>query len=170
MEDNFKFYIRFYPVSKMDIVTGQVVTTPASSLIDIEENYRCFYIKMAGIGENGKAKNIYTESYAETDELRIFLPDEIAYENTKCELTLLFPAIDANRMDVQDYERIFFEAVSGKKIEFSDTFRKRYVTLVLIEAPKVVGEKLYGGSRYREVTYTFQNIFGRSFQNSQIQN
>lgn len=167
--DDFKFYIQFYPVVRWDEEQGaQVVVSAASGPIDVEAHYKCFYVKMEGISENGKAKNIYTESFAETDELNIYIPDEIAYENTKCSLTLLFAAMSDNRMDVQDNERAFFEAISGKKIEWHDNFRNRYVTLVLIEAPKVVGERLYGGSRYREVKYTFQNVFGRSFAGSRI--
>lgn len=169
IEEEFKFYIRFYPVVRWDDEQGAAVTvSPASSQIDVMEEYDCGYAKMQGISENGKAKNIYTESYAESDELRIYLPDELAYENTKCVLTLLFPATGSDRMDVQSNERRFFEAVSGKKIEWYDTFRKRYVTLILIEAPKLTGEKLYGGSRYRQVEYTFQNVYGRSFATSKI--
>ena len=165
----FRFYIQFYPVTRWDNNAGaSVMVSPKSSQIDIEDEYGCYYVKMEGVSENGKAKNIYTESYAESDEMRLHLPAEIAYENTKCVLSLLFPETGDDRMDVQDNERRFFEAVSGKKIEWYDTFRKRYVTLVLIEAPKLAGEKLYGGSRYRQVEYTFQNIYGRSFATSRI--
>lgn len=167
----FKFYIQFYPVVRWDDETETSVTVnPKSEQIDVEDEYGCYYVKMEGIGENGKAKNIYTESYAESDELRLYLPDELAYENTKCVLTLLFPEIGDDRMDVQDNERRFFEAVTGKKIEWYDTFRKRYVTMILIDAPKMIGEKLYGGSRYRQVEYTFKNVYGRSFGTSKINN
>jgi len=151
---DFKFYIQRYGID----------TAP----VDVEATYKCKYVKATGISENGKAKNIYTESYAETDELRVYLPTQIAYENTKIKINLLFPAVSADRMDVQDNERTFFEAVSGKKIEWHDNFRNRYVTLVLIEAPKVTGELLYSGCRYRHIEYTFQNVFGRSFSTSQV--
>ena len=115
-----------------------------------------------------KVKNIYTETYAETEELRMYIPDEVLYDNTEMSLTLLFAPDSENDSDVQDNERAFFEYVSGHKIEYHDTFRNRYVSLLLLNKPEVVGEVLYGGSRYREVKYTFKNIYGRSFSTSKI--
>lgn len=153
--DSFKFYIQRIGID--------------DAPIDVEATFHCLYVKATGISENGKAKNIYTESYPETDRMRLYIPDEIAYDNTSIVISLLFPGYpDGGRMDVQDNERAFFEAVSGKKIEWHDNFRNRYVTLILIEAPKVTAETLYGGSRYRQMEYTFQNVYGRSFASSQI--
>ena len=98
----------------------------------------------------------------------MYIPDEVLYDNTEISLTLLFTPDTENNSDVQDNERAFFEYVSGHKIEYHDTFRNRYVSLLLLNKPEVVGEVLYGGSRYREVKYTFKNIYGRSFDKSQI--
>ena len=96
------------------------------------------------------------------------VPDELVYEQTDIALTLLFAPDSENDSDVQNNERAFFEYVSGHKIEYHDTFRNRYVSLLLLNKPEVVGEVLYGGSRYREVKYTFKNIYGRSFAESRI--
>ena len=164
----YKFYIQRYSRKHYNKETSQYDKEDIGDLIDIEEQFKCKYVKFEGLSETGKVKNIYTETYAETEELRVYIPDEVLYENTDLSLTLLFAPDSANESDVQNNERAFFEYVSGHKIEYHDTFRNRYVSLLLLNKPEVVGEVLYGGSRYREVKYTFKNIYGRSFATSKI--
>lgn len=164
----YKFYIQKYGRKYWDKNKSQYVEEAKGELIDIEAQFKCKYVKFEGLSETGKVKNIYTETYAETEELRMYIPDEVLYENTDMSLTLLFSPYSENDSDVQDNERAFFEYVSGHKIEYHDTFRNRYVSLILLNKPEVVGEVLYGGSRYREVKYTFKNIYGRSFATSKI--
>lgn len=165
---NYKFYIQKYSRKHWNKDTSQYDKEDIGELIDIEERFKCKYVKFEGLSETGKVKNIYTETYAETEELRMYIPDEVLYDNTDMSLTLLFSPYSENDSDVQDNERAFFEYVSGHKIEYHDTFRNRYVSLLLLNKPEVVGEVLYGGSRYREVKYTFKNIYGRSFATSKI--
>ena len=165
---NYNFYIQKYGRKYWDKNKSQYVEEAKGELIDIEAQFKCKYVKFEGLSETGKVKNIYTETYAETEELRVYIPDEVLYENTDLSLTLLFSPYSENDSDVQDNERAFFEYVSGHKIEYHDTFRNRYVSLLLLNKPEVVGEVLYGGSRYREVKYTFKNIYGRSFATSKI--
>ena len=164
----YKFYIQKYGRKYWDKNKSQYVEEAKGELVDIEEQFKCKYVKFEGLSETGKVKNIYTETYAETEELRMYIPDEVLYDNTDMSLTLLFAPSSANENDVQDNERAFFEYVSGHKIEYHDTFRNRYASLLLLNKPEVVGEVLYGGSRYREVKYTFKNIYGRSFAESRI--
>ena len=164
----YKFYIQKYGRKYWDKNKSQYVDEAKGELIDIEEQFKCKYVKFEGLSETGKVKNIYTETYAETEELRVYIPDEVLYENTELSLTLLFAPDSENDSDVQNNERAFFEYISGRKIEYHDTFRNRYVSLLLLNKPEVVGEVLYGGSRYREVKYTFRNIYGRSFATSKI--
>ena len=164
----YKFYIQRYSRKHYNKETSQYDKEDIGELIDIEEQFKCKYVKFEGLSETGKVKNVYTETYAETEELRTYIPDDVLYENTDLSLTLLFAPSSTDDNDVQDNERAFFEYVSGHKIEYHDTFRNRYVSLLLINKPEVVGEVLYGGSRYREVKYTFKNIYGRSFATSKI--
>ena len=164
----YKFYIQKYGRKYWDKNKSQYVEEAKGELIDIEAHFKCKYVKFEGLSETGKVKNVYTETYAETEELRTYIPDDVLYENTDMSLTLLFAPDSTNDSDVQNNERAFFEYVSGHKIEYHDTFRNRYVSLLLLNKPEVVGEVLYGGSRYREVKYTFKNIYGRSFATSKI--
>ena len=165
---SYKFYIQKYGREHWNKDTGKYDKEDKGELIDIEEHFKCKYVKFEGLSETGKVKNVYTETYADSEELRVYVPDEVLYEQTDISLTLLFAPSSTNDNDVQDNERAFFEYVSGHKIEYHDTFRNRYVSLLLINKPEVVGEVLYGGSRYREVKYTFKNLYGRSFAESRI--
>ena len=165
---NYNFYIQKYSRKYWDKNKSKYVEEAKGELIDIEAQFKCKYVKFEGLSETGKVKNVYTETYAETEELRTYIPDDVLYENIDLSLTLLFAPDSTNDSDVQDNERAFFEYVSGHKIEYHDTFRNRYVSLLLLNKPEVVGEVLYGGSRYREVKYTFKNIYGRSFATSKI--
>ena len=165
---SYKFYIQRYSRKHWNKETSQYDKEDIGELIDIEEQFKCKYVKFEGLSETGKVKNIYNDRYAEIEELCMYIPDEVLYDNTDMSLTLLFSPYSENDSDVQDNERAFFEYVSGHKIEYHDTFRNRYVSLLLLNKPEVVGEVLYGGSRYREVKYTFKNIYGRSFATSKI--
>lgn len=168
MASVYQFFIQKYSHRYYDDKKATFVVEPKSSRLDVESEFNCKYVSFKGVSETGKVKNIYTENYAETEELRTFIPKDIVYENTELTLTLLFAPEGTTETDIQANERRFFEFVSGRKVEWYDTFRKRYVTLLLLNKPEVVNEVLYGGSRYRQVKYTFKNVFGRSFDKSQI--
>lgn len=162
----YSFYI--YRLAHLVWNSGQhkYIEEPADQPKNIEEAFDCKYVKMEGLNEYGKVKNMYTESYAETEELRVHIPEEVLYENTDISLTLLFPATSEERLDITSNERRFFEYVSGRRVEWYDTFRRRFAVLVLINKPELVQEVLYGDTRYREVKYTFKNIYGRTFDTS----
>lgn len=140
------FYIQKFPSE------GQ--TYP---ILDIEQTFDCKYVKMSGIAEDGDVKNIYMEDFAEQSGVDAYIPESIAHKTTVCELTLLF-----EKSVCKERERTFYEYVNGQLIQWYDTFRNRYVKLILKKEPETVGEKLYGGQQYRQVKYTFENVNGYS--------
>lgn len=159
----YRFYIQRYEQSVWNASTKEYETEEGGELIDIEEFFHCKYVKLEGLSENGKIRNIYMESFAEEESSRLHIPKDILHESTNVALTLLFPIVNNNVYDVQDNERAFYDYVKGRKIEYNDTFRNRYATLILIDKPEMVSEVLYGESRYRQVRYTFKNIYGKSY-------
>ena len=48
-----------------------------------------YYKQCVGISHKGKIKNIYTEEFAETDKLRVYIPETVARENTDVEFELV---------------------------------------------------------------------------------
>lgn len=165
----YKFYIQRYGYKYWDSEKSEYVAVEKSQMLDLEEHFGCKYVRMDGMAENGEVKNVYTEEYAETEELRVHTPKTILHKNDEISLTVLFLASEGNdEYDVQDKERVLYEFLDGRKVEFHDNFRNRWVSLLLLKKPEVVAEVLYGGSRYRQVKYTFKNVFGSTYTESKI--
>lgn len=132
---------------------------------DIESTYNARYMKFVDFNIDGDVQNIYEETFVERSGSNVFIPskDDLAFGTYTCKLTLLFRGDN-----VLTNVRNFTEAYQGVKIEYSDTFRNRYATLLMIEKPQVEQERLYG-DKYQVVTFTFKNILGKTFSTSQIQ-
>ena len=113
------------------------------------------YSKCVGLEDLGKPKNIYTETYADADSLRVHIPEEVKREATDITFTFIF--FCENRKSV--YDR-FNEFIKGQKLYYYDTARNKQAYMVLIDKtePK---EDIYKGSKpYMSVDYKFQNLWG----------
>lgn len=115
------------------------------------------YVKATGLSDYGKIKNIYTETYAESDALRVYIPETPARENTDIEFTFGFEK--ENRRDVFDN---FVEWVSGYKIKYWDTVRNRELEMLLIEKIEVDEDILIGSSPFITVPFKFKNLNGQT--------
>lgn len=154
MSNGYNFYIRKYP---------QGSTTFERE--NIEAKYNCLYKQFKDFAFDGEIQNIYTESFAEHSGLRTFIPpkEDLAYKSYECKLQLLFKR-ESSQADVRN----FYEAYRGQKIEYSDSFRNRYVTLLMTKQPTIQQEKLYSTTPYQLIEFTFTNILGKTFPTSQI--
>lgn len=113
------------------------------------------YCSCDGLSKKGKPKNIYTESYAETEDLRIFIPESVVRENTDLEFVFAFRG--CARRDTYDK---FCDWLSGHKIRYWDTCRRRQVEMVLLEATEPSDDYLYGSDPYIVATFKFKNLKG----------
>lgn len=114
------------------------------------------YKSLEGIDNYGKPK-LYTETYAESDDLRIFIPDVITRDNPEIVLTLCF--FGNNRREIY---HAFVEFITGCVITYWDTCRDRKIRMVLTEAIATSEDKLYGSTPYIEVPFKFKNCSSRS--------
>lgn len=113
------------------------------------------YSKCVGLEDLGKPKNIYTETYADADFLRVHIPESVKREATDITFTFIF--FGENRKSV--YDR-FNQFIKGQKLYYYDTARNKKAYMVLIDKtePK---EDIYKGSKpYISVDYKFQNLWG----------
>ena len=156
---DYQFYIQICPYKGTD---GKIYTQPR---YDLEDRFHCLYKQFKDFAFDGDIKNIYTESYAEQSGDRVWTPywKDLEFSSYDCTLELLFKGDQC-----QTYCRSFYEYIRGRLIEYYDTFRKRYVTLLLIKKPEIQQEILYGDSKYMLVSFTFRNVYGRSFEETQI--
>ena len=126
------------------------------------------YNAFEGLNAYGKPKNVYTEEYAERDKASVYVSPNPTYDQTTLKLKLYFFDSDGQTTDSESYDAIdevyhsFVEFISGCKIIYRDTARKRKVMMVLEDATTPDADRIYG-IPYKSVTFTFKNIYGRSF-------
>ena len=113
------------------------------------------YISCKGLSTKGKIKNIYTENFAEVEDLRVYMPETVVRENTDIEFVFGFEK--ENRRDTFDS---FVDWVSGYKIKYWDTARNRELEMVLIDKVEVDEDILIGSSPFITVNFKFKNLKG----------
>jgi hypothetical protein len=126
---------------------------------NLEEDFEGMrYSKAEGLDKVGKPKNVYTESYSDSDRLRTYVPDELVNEATTVTFTFYF--IGDDRRSVYDS---FIGYVRNGYHVYVDDARKKYLYFMVNSAMDVAEEKWYGGNPYLKLDLTVQNIFGRTF-------
>lgn len=124
--------------------------------INIESTYTGLrYKECKGLEDKGKPKNIYTESYADSDTLRVYMPDVVLRESTT--ITFSFVFVGENRKSV--YES-FFAYVSNGKLYYYDTARKKKAYMILKEALTITEDVYKGSTPYMIVDFKFTNLWG----------
>lgn len=123
---------------------------------DIEEKYdgHLQVSSVSGVRAKGKIKNIYTESYAETSNTRVYLPTAIARENTTIKMVIAFDKMDA-------YEN-FVSWISGYRLKYVDKVRNREVEMIMIDEPAEQEAYEKGSHPFFVMEFTFKNLTGDS--------
>lgn len=125
---------------------------------DIEAKFDgLHYVKCDGLSKFGAIKNVYSETYSETSELRVYLPETVARENTDIEFEFVFDG--DNRRDTY---HSFVEWLSGKRLKYWDTLRNRELEMILMESVEPEEDELYGSHPFIRVPFKFKNIKGET--------
>lgn len=114
------------------------------SVKDLEEDFPGLkYKEFKGLEKYGKNKGVYTETFAETNEVQVFMTPTPIRENIELILTLLF--IGSSRRATY---HLFVDYISQGKIKYWDNVRNREVVFVLIEAVEPETDTVKGGDDY----------------------
>lgn len=148
MNEEYKFYMSRYDQSQNRWEEAVELTERFDGLI---------YCQCEGLGSYGEVKNIYTESFPESESLRVYLPEKVNRESTDIKLTVAFTK--ENRRDTYDS---FVEFITGKRIKYWDTVRNREVEMIQTESIDVDEDIVYGSAPYIAVEFPFKNIKGYS--------
>jgi hypothetical protein len=125
--------------------------------INIEEYFKGMkYMKCEGLEDLGKPKNIYTETYADADYLRVHLPENVKREATTIKFTFAFAG--ENRTSVYG---LFNEYITNAKIQYYDTARYKEAYMINIESSAPKDDIYIGSTPYMTVEYTFKNLYGK---------
>lgn len=143
-----------------------------SPVLDIEDEYPgVLYMKAEGLNDIGKAKNIYTEEYADSDRKRVYLPSElqdgemvhkldlIANESTVVTMTFLIVGDAITRQQLM--QRFFNEVRTGIH-RYWDDARNLQFDFIVTDEIKVGEEKWHGSQPYVEVQIPMQNLNGKT--------
>ena len=117
------------------------------------------YRKCSGLEDFGKVKNIYTETYADSDVVRADFPDETTREATTIILDLVVRR-DPSIANGDDDVNTVIGLVSGTlPVVFWDNVRRKMAVMTLISAVEVK-EDNYKGMKYIELELKFSNLMG----------
>lgn len=147
-KNNYKFYMQ-------ELLDGALVPYTRKDLENDFDGLR--YARAKGINTIGKAR-IYTEKYADSNTMRVYVPENLTNEPTTITFTFYF--FGANRQAVFD---AFNEYVRNGVHRYWDTARNKYFDFVVEETIQIGEEQWYGDVPYFSVDYKVQNIYGRTY-------
>ncbi len=132
---------------------------------DLEKEFPGLKYKgCTGLNSYGDPTNVYSEGFAETNKAEVYVASSPAHKQTTIKLTLVFMEgvgdADTGKDDKAYLD--FMKFITGCKVAYRDTARKRKVLMYLSGATEPKSDTLYG-LKYKEVTYTFVNVYGCSF-------
>lgn len=134
----------------------QRIDTANQPIYDLESHWPAIrYKQCKGLNDKGKKTSVYTEKYADSDELRIHEDATLAREATSIELTLYF--IGSDKQTAYDS---FYDYVKQGTFYYADTVRRKLAKMNLIEPIKPDEEEFKGSTPYYKAKFTFQNLWG----------
>lgn len=130
--------------------------------IDIEDEFGgLLYEKAEGINDIGKAKNVYTEEYADSDRKRYYLPDDDNYANEATKITMHF-LIVGSAEDRQNTLDRFTDYVRKGVHRYWDDARNLEFDFIVTEEIKVSDERWHGEIPFVEISVPMQNLNGKA--------
>lgn len=133
-----------------------------SQALDIENVFSgLLYMRADGMNEIGKPKNVYTEGYAESDRLRVYLPSDSNYANEATKITMHFLVV-GDESQRQSTIRNFYDYVRVGVHRYWDDARNLEFDFIVQDELKVSDERWYGSSPYVEIAVVMQNLNGKT--------
>lgn len=150
-EYGYNFYMQECD-SKGEIIAG-------SALKNLEQDFEGLrYSKIDGIEAIGAPKNVYSESFADSDRLRVYAPKDVKHKETTVTLTLYF--VGENRFKGL---YAFNEYIKGGFHRYWDNARNKWFAFYIKDELKPADSMWYGSTPYLKMDYKLVNIFGRTF-------
>ena len=153
-EANYKFYVQ--PCDKYGVVIEGSSKKSIEEDFNVEEG-QVRYKECKGLNTIGGA-NIYSESYADSERLRVYVPSNLTHKPTTVTLTLYF--IGENRYKCYDAFNTYLK--SSPYHTYYDTARKKKLVFFVKDEIATNASQWYGSHPYLEVSYKLSNIFGKT--------
>lgn len=125
---------------------------------DLERDFEGLrYQEAKGLNLTGKPR-LYTETYADADKVRVYIPEKVTYEPTT--ITFSFVFFGENRYKTYDE---FVAWVSGKRMVYWDTARHKYAYFYVADSVQPAEEKWYTSIPYLRLELKVTNVYGCTF-------
>lgn len=115
------------------------------------------YKQAKGINNIGKAR-IYTEKYADSDKMRVYVPSEVTNDPTVVTFTFYFFG-EKRQQAYDDFNKYIRKGIH----RYWDTARNKYFDFVLESEVSIGEEQWYGTTPFFAVDYKVQNLNGKTF-------
>ena len=118
-----------------------------------------FVLEAKGLADYGKAKDIVTESYAEGDGLRVYIPSSNIIHREATDVSIKMFFIDDNGFGRYEQYDDLVDYVKSNIVHYWDSVRKRKARLLFVEKSSPE-ESFKGKLPYIEATIKFKDIDG----------
>ena len=161
----YNFYMSYATLKsngEYDVIRDEDGTPSDVRDLETDENFnfddgtRLKYCKCVGLEDVGEAR-IYTEEYADSDRIRVLIPEKITHKPTEVKLTLVFVG-DKRRLSYNNFN----EWLNGRTMAYWDSARKKRLFFYVKSSTKPSEDKFLGSTPYIEATYTLSNIMGKT--------
>lgn len=132
------------------------------TLRDLEADFSGLrYAKCEGLNNYGAAKNVYIEKYADSENLRAYVPDTILHESTEIKFTFYIFGNASDRQATLDALMAYLD--NGRYFYYWDTARKRKFMFIPPTTAITPSDELwYAGKPYFKIELTLQNVNGHT--------
>ncbi len=147
--NEYKFY--------MQATDSKGVALEGAPVKDLEVDFEGLrYLKATGLNDIGEAR-VYTETFADSDRTRVYIPSEVTHKQTSVTLSLVF----VGKKRHETYDAFLVYITNGFHAFWDSARNKRLVFYV--ESNIGPSEELWSGSNpYLKLDITLKNVYGKT--------
>lgn len=147
--NEYKFY--------MQATDSKGVALEGAPVKDLEVDFEGLrYLKATGLNDIGEAR-VYTETFADSDRTRVYIPSEVTHKQTSVTLSLVF--VGKKRHETYD---AFLAYITNGFHAFWDSARNKRLVFY-VESNISPSEELWSGSNpYLKLDITLKNVYGKT--------
>ena len=147
--NEYKFY--------MQATDSKGVALEGAPIKDLEVDFEGLrYLKATGLNDIGEAR-VYTETFADSDRTRVYIPSEVTHKQTSVTLSLVF--VGKKRHETYD---AFLAYITNGFHAFWDSARNKRLVFY-VESNISPSEDLWSGSNpYLKLDITLKNVYGKT--------
>ena len=147
--NEYKFY--------MQATDSKGVALEGAPVKDLEVDFEGLrYLKATGLNDIGEAR-VYTETFADSDRTRVYIPSEVTHKQTTVTLSLVF--VGKKRHETYD---AFLAYITNGFHAFWETARNKRLVFY-VESNISPSEELWSGSNpYLKLDLTLKNVYGKT--------